>query len=428
VIAGRGNLAESADATVAAISALAGLDRVRFLVALHRGNVRGALDLGLAPGFLPGRVTLEDGRDWFEDAWGAVPGEVGLDGLGILRAAADGNIGALVLLGADPHDDCPDRALASAGVTGARFVIAVDTFLTDSTRRADVFLPVTMWGEQDGTVSNLEGRVQRVARKVSPDGTAMPDWRIAAELALRLREDFDLATSEEVQDEIARVAPAFAGVTSTLVQRARDGVVLPIAEHPDEIVLRRLSIPLTDASWEPIVPGRIDGPDDLAAPDEDPGAEVATADTADTTGADADGADVPDDADVPAPDAPALHRFTGGGATPDRPGRDAYALRLVSSRVLYDGGVMASATPAFAPLVRAGELRVHHTDRDRIGVADDDVVRVTSAHGQLDLPVRADDTVPAGTAVLAWNLPDRAAATLVDASAAVTDLRVESVR
>ena len=410
VIVGRGNLAESADATVAAISALAGLGTTRFLVALRRGNVRGALDLGLAPGFLPGRVGLEAGRDWFEDAWGAVPSEAGLDAIGILRAAADGRIGALVLLGADPHGDCPDRALASAGVTGARFVIAVDAFLTESSSRADVFLPVTTWGEQDGTVTNVEGRVQRVARKVSPDGTAMPDWRIAAELALRLREDFDLATAEEVQDEIARVAPAFAGVTSALVQRARDGVVLPIADHPDEIVLRRLSIPLTDASWEPIVPGQVDGGDPASA---------------------AEGVAEPKAEAEPAPtvaEPPALHTWAGDLASPGRPGRDAYALRLVSSRALYDGGVMASATPAFVPLVRAGELRVHHQDRDRIGVADAEVVRVTSARGQLEVPVRTDDTVVPGTAVLAWNLPDFSAATLVDASNAVTDLRVESVR
>jgi NADH-quinone oxidoreductase subunit G len=434
VIAGRGNLAESADATVAAIAALAGVDGARFLVGLRRGNVRGALDLGLAPGFLPGRVGLEDGRDWFEDAWGAVPGEPGLDALGILRAARDGAIGALVLLGADPHDDCPDRALAAAAITGARFVIAVDTFLTDSTRRADVFLPATTWGEQDGTVTNIEGRVQRVARKVSPDGTAMPDWRIAAELALRLREDFDLATTEEVQDEIARVAPAFAGVTSTLLARARDGVVLPIAEHPDEIVLRRLSIPLTDASWEPIVPGQVDGGSPPAAAEEIVVAEteVDTDATGDAGGAAAaETVDEPaDDAEVtePAAEAPPLHVWSRDVATPGRPGRDAYALRLVSSRVLYDGGVLAAATPAFGPLVPSGELRVHHSERDRIGVADADVVRITSAHGQLELPVRADDSVMPGTAVLAWNLPERPAATLVDAGDAVTDLRVESLR
>jgi NADH-quinone oxidoreductase subunit G len=433
VIVGRGNLAESADAAVAAIAALAGVAGTRFLVALRRGNVRGALDLGLSPGFLPGRVTLDAGRDWFEDAWGAVPDEPGLDGVGILRAARDGRIGALVLLGADPHDDCPDRALASAAITRARFVIAVDTFLTDSSSRADVFLPVTTWGEQDGTVTNLEGRVQRVARKVSPDGTAMPDWRIAAELALRLREDFDLATPEEVQDEIAQVAPAFAGVTSTLVARARDGVVLPIAEHPDEIVLRRLAIPLTDASWEPIAPGQVDGADPAAAAADvvAPEAEVEAA--ADATEDDA-GRGPDDDVEAETPRAepvaaaPPLHVWSRDVATPGNPARDAYALRLVSSRVLYDGGVLAAATPAFAPLIPDGELRVHHSERDRIGVADADVVRVTSAHGQLELPVRADDAVMPGTAVLAWNLPERAAATLVDAGDAVTDLRVESMR
>jgi NADH-quinone oxidoreductase subunit G len=437
VIAGRGNLAESSDATVAAIAALAGVGGTTFLVALRRGNVRGALDLGLAPGFLPGRVTLDVGRDWFEDAWGAVPAEAGLDGLGILQAAADGGIGALVLLGTDPHDDCPDRALATAGLAGAGFVIAVDTFLTDSTDRADVFLPVTTWGEQDGTVTNIEGRVQRVARKVSPDGTAMPDWRIAAELALRLREDFDLATAEEVQDEIARVAPAFAGVSSTLVHRARDGVVLPIAEHPDEIVLERLSIPLTDASWEPITPGRLNGDATDVAPSAgattgDAPTDDADADPADDGAPEGDAGDATEAVDaeeaVPAVEAPPLHVWSAAVETPGRPGRDAYALRLVSSRALYDAGVMASATPAFAPLVRAGELLVHHTDRDRIGVADADVVRVTSEHGQLELPLRADDTVSPGTAVLAWNLPERTAALLVDAGDAVTDLRVESVR
>ena len=114
VIVGRGNLAESTDPTVAALARLRAVPDVRFLVALRRANVRGALELGLAPGFLPGRVTLEDGREWFEDAWGAVPAETGLDALAILDAAANGRIDVLILVGADPHDDCPDRELADA--------------------------------------------------------------------------------------------------------------------------------------------------------------------------------------------------------------------------------------------------------------------------------------------------------------------------
>ena len=55
---------------------------------LRRGNVHGALDMGLAPGLLPGRVTFDAGRDWFTDAWGSVPDGRGRDTGAILASAA----------------------------------------------------------------------------------------------------------------------------------------------------------------------------------------------------------------------------------------------------------------------------------------------------------------------------------------------------
>src|SRR5206468_1539070 len=69
VILGRQSVAESdVWAADAASSLLRGLPSVRFLTAVRRANVHGALDMGLAPGLLPGRVTLDAGRDWFEQA------------------------------------------------------------------------------------------------------------------------------------------------------------------------------------------------------------------------------------------------------------------------------------------------------------------------------------------------------------------------
>jgi len=251
----------------------------------------------------------------------------------------------------------------------------------------------------------------------------MPDWRIASELALRLREDFDLATVQEVQDEIARVAPAFAGVDATLLGRARDGAVLPIADHPDELVLGPLSIAVTGLSWEPIAPGGTDA--DVPVPEETPTAPGDGADPA-TDDATADD-EVATDEDLGAA-VPALHRFTAEVPAPAAPARDAYALRLVSSRVLYDGGVLVGLTPAFGSLVRPATLWVHPSDRDRVGVGEGERVRVTSAAGSLDLPMGADPGVAVGTAVLDWNLPGGTAGALVDAAASVTDLRVESIR
>ena len=96
VVLGRGDLATSTAATVQVAAELARLPRARFLMALRRGNVRGALDLGLTPGFLPGRVTLDAGRAWFEHVWGTVPDRPGLDAVGILDAARHASPGGLM--------------------------------------------------------------------------------------------------------------------------------------------------------------------------------------------------------------------------------------------------------------------------------------------------------------------------------------------
>jgi NADH-quinone oxidoreductase subunit G len=409
VVLGRPSVAESADAVMQAAGELVALgDRARFLFALRRGNVRGALDLGLAPGFLPGRVSLADGREWFEQVWGSVPASAGLDAVGILTAARQGKIHALVLLGAEPIDDFPDRTLARDGLAGAGFVVAVGAFVSESTRHADVFLPVTLWGEQAGTTTNLEGRVQRVPQLVAPDGSPLPDWRVAAELAARLGSDFDLETVEEIQDEIARVAPAHAGIDSTLLRRARDGAVLPMVEHADELVLDAARIPLTDASWEPIHPSP------LAA--SLPGDEPPTWNG---------GRDQP--ADEPAA-LPRVHVWSGRVESSSVPPRDAYALRLVAGRTLYDAGRAVAGSPSLHGPAPGATLLVNRADRERVGVPDGGEVRVTTNRGSLVVTVRADTGTPAGVVFLAFNQGGPGPSDLIDATAPVTDLRVETVR
>src|SRR5262249_16458189 len=136
VVLGRGSVAQSTAPALRAAAALSALPDVRFLSALRRGNVHGALDLGAAPGFLPGRVTLDAGREWFGSHWQKTPNERGNDAAGILRAAADGRIRVLVLLGADPISDFPDADLARRAFDGAGYVVAIDAFTSESSRRA----------------------------------------------------------------------------------------------------------------------------------------------------------------------------------------------------------------------------------------------------------------------------------------------------
>ena len=142
-----------------------------------------------------------------------------------------------------------------------------------------MFLPTPVWGEKNGSMTNLEGRVMRLARLVTPEGTTMDDWRIAAELALRFGTDFGLDTVEDVQDEIARVAPAYAGVDAELLGRARDGAVVQIADHPGEIVFHRVAGISAGVSWEPIPP--------TPAIASEPGDGTADTDGSETADADA---------------------------------------------------------------------------------------------------------------------------------------------
>ncbi len=195
----------------------------------RRANVYGALDMGLAPTLLPGRVSVAgEGADAIAEAWGGLPDHPGLDTRGILEAAAAGDIEVLILVGADPIRDVPDGDLARRALETVPFVVAIDQFLTDSSRVADVVFCADGFAEKEGTVTNLEGRVQKVNRIVPGPGQTRPDWSILDDLARRLGVELGLTSAEAISKEIAEVAPAYRGVTwERLDWEARDGIVVP---------------------------------------------------------------------------------------------------------------------------------------------------------------------------------------------------------
>ncbi|MBV8981130.1 MAG: NADH-quinone oxidoreductase subunit NuoG [Acidimicrobiia bacterium] len=419
VVLGRPSIAESDQWVAEAARVLAGLPGVKFLSALRRSNVMGALDMGLAPGVLPGRVSLDDGRQWFTDAWSRVPEERGLDATGILSAAAEGRIQALVLLGADPLADFPDRALARRALAGAGFVVAVDLFLTESARQADVVLAAAGPGEKGGTTTNIEGRVTVVNQKVTAPGTARADWILAAELGARLGHDLGFDSIGALFEEIERVAPSHAGLTMEVLGRpsARDGVVLPFdpsqlaheAEHaatqPVEAVEMRAVAAQSQAAGSDIQ--SVTGPESVPASGEEEQQE-ATAE--------------------PAPAAqPALLSVDALDQPSPSPRRDAYAVRLVSGRKLYDAGAIVQHCASLSHLAPRTRLRMNSHDLDRLGVNGGDRVKISSHRASATVEVEVDDGLPRGSASLPFNAPgDADPAELIDVTQPVTELRVET--
>ena len=122
-----------------------------------------------------------------------------------------------------------------------------------------------------------------------------------------------------------------------------------------------------------------------------------------------------------------------GGDGVHVPPADNYALRLVSTRRLYDAGSSVTGSPSLTPLVPPLVVRANPYDLDRLGATTGDQVRVRSARGDLVLPAQADDGVPRGAVAIDFNVPagpeapGNAVAILIDSRSPVTDVRLESV-
>jgi len=193
----------------------------------RRSNLYGALDMGMAPDLLPGRLPTADSgaREALAERWGTLPGGEGEGAEGIVAGLEEGRVRALVLLGCDPAADFPDPARARAALERAELVVAVDLFLTESSRRAHVVFPSLGFAEVEGTVTNLEGRVQKVNRLVPGPGGARPAVEIFEDLARLLGHSIGAEAARDVAEEIA-VTSAYAGITWDALAwgAGRDGI------------------------------------------------------------------------------------------------------------------------------------------------------------------------------------------------------------
>jgi NADH-quinone oxidoreductase subunit G len=221
-----------AEAVAAHVRSKAGSSRI--LPLARRANLFGALDMGLAPDLLPGRVGDDEaGRAALADAWGEIPATRGKDTKAMIAGLGSSEIRFLLLVGADPVRDVPDPRPVPAALEAAEFVVSIDLFLNDSNRGADVVFPASGFAEKEGTVTNLEGRVQKVNSIVPGPGQTRPDWAILADLADRAGRSIGLSSAETIAKEISEVAPAYAGITwDHLEWDARDGAVVPLVGAP----------------------------------------------------------------------------------------------------------------------------------------------------------------------------------------------------
>jgi predicted molibdopterin-dependent oxidoreductase YjgC len=175
-------------------------------------NSQGCRDQGVLPDRLPGHASLDDAtaRTRLEQLWGTVlPTQPGKTYSQMLNAAGNA-IKALFIMGADPASERPTWA---ANLDKVDFLVVQDLFLTETAQKADVVLPAVSWAEQDGTFTNLEGRVQRAVKALGdPQSKAAPDWMILDHLASYFDAQWVHASAQSVTAEITQANPLYAGL------------------------------------------------------------------------------------------------------------------------------------------------------------------------------------------------------------------------
>ncbi|MFC5137085.1 molybdopterin oxidoreductase family protein [Actinomycetospora rhizophila] len=202
-----------------------------------QGNGQGGREHGQKADQLPGYRMLADpaAREHVAGVWGVDPGELPQPGVSAYemldRLGTAGGVRALVVIASNVAVSAPNAAHVRDRLRSLDFLAVSDIFLSETAELADVVLPTTQWAEEDGTMTNLEGRVLRRRRAAdAPDG-ARSDLAVLADLAARLGRghlfDHDPRT---VFDELRRASAGgradYAGITWERIEAER-GVFWP---------------------------------------------------------------------------------------------------------------------------------------------------------------------------------------------------------
>ena len=203
-----------------------------------QGNGQGGREHGQKADQLPGYRRIDDplARAHMASVWGIPAEEIPgpgrsayelLDGMG-----REGGVRALILIGSNPVVSAPRAIHIEERLRALDLLVVSDFFLSETARLADVVLPSAQWAEEEGTMTNLEGRVILRRRAQEPPTGVRSDLEIIQEIAGRLGRGhhFTYASTAEVYDELRRATAGgvadYSGITYEKIE-AQQGVFWP---------------------------------------------------------------------------------------------------------------------------------------------------------------------------------------------------------
>ena len=177
-----------------------------------QGNGQGGREHGQKCDQLPGQRHIDDpaAREYVAKVWGVEPDSLphaGLSAMEIVEAIHRGEIKGLLSICFNPLVSLPDAGYIREALNKLEFFGIIDFFLSETAHHADVVLAGSLQEEEEGVVCSGEGRVIKINKAVDPPGNARGDSRIIVDLAhlLGKGEYFKFPSTREIFDEM-RVA------------------------------------------------------------------------------------------------------------------------------------------------------------------------------------------------------------------------------
>ncbi|HEU4796543.1 MAG TPA: molybdopterin oxidoreductase family protein, partial [Pyrinomonadaceae bacterium] len=350
-----------------------------------QANGQGGREHGQKCDQLPGArdISNPEHRAYVAGVWGISPGalpQAGVDAYEMFRLIDRGEIRGLVSICFNPKVSLPDNNFIKRCLEKLEFYVAIDFFLNETAAHADIALPGSLQEEDEGVVTQIEGRVIKINKAVDPPGDAKQDWRIIQDIAKTLGRErgFTFNEPREIFNEL-RVASKggiadYSGITYEKVAK-QYGVFWPCPsdDHPGT---PRLFEP---NSWNPIAKGS--GPFYF-------------------------------------PDGKA--RFNVAPYTPPAEDTDTeYPLMLTTGRVVSQF-LSGTQTRRIGPLVDQYPeplVEMHPQLAQTLGIANGDLTTVESRRGEITLPAMVVTTIRPDTVFVPYHWPGRKSANQLTISA-----------
>ncbi|MBP6821211.1 MAG: molybdopterin oxidoreductase family protein [Acidobacteria bacterium] len=226
-----------------------------------QGNGQGGREHGQKCDQLPGArdISNPEHRAFIANIWGIdekeMPG-AGVDAYELIRKIDRSEIKGLLSLCFNPLVSLPDNKFVRQALEKLEFYVAIDFFLNETAHHADIVLPGSLHEEDEGIVTQIEGRVIKINQVIDPPGEAKQDWRIIQDIAKALGRErgFTFTQPREILDELRRASKGgiadYSGISYEKIEM-QNGIFWPCPsdDHPGT---PRLFEP---GSWNPVAKG-----------------------------------------------------------------------------------------------------------------------------------------------------------------------------